>query len=425
MYISRLALDHFRSWNNCLLHCENGINILYGKNGFGKTNIVEAIEVLSTGTSHRVSSVLPLIEREKTSATIRCNLHKDINSSENTTLEVTLFARGANRARINEGKSCYMRDILGKLLSVSFTPQDQSIIMGDPSSRRNFINQAGILLIPNYAKYLQEYVHTAQQRAACLKNIKENNIQEKQLYLSTLEIWTGKLIETGIVLTRLRNKTINLLKPYFSEIVHNLSEGQNSDISYKPSFEELDLNSNSENMLANTIISEHFQRLYLGEVARGYNLIGPHRDDFIITLDNLPAKEFASNGESWTLALALKMALLKALEDSYNNKPIIILDDVFAQLDESRREQILDFATKQGQVFITTTSLRDIPESRILDKANLVDISSLKKENNFDDDENIKIAKNIAQLRNNINYSLVNKNLKQEQDSSSCESSVL
>ena len=168
MYISRLALDHYRSWEHCVLDFEPGINILQGANGLGKTNIVEAVEVLSTGSSHRTSSSLPLIEKGCTSATIRANVEDDETQH---TYEATIVARGANRARIDGGKSQYMRDLIGRTPSVSFTPEDQRLVAGDPATRRNFINQAASLLLPYYAQLLHQFTLVAKQRTALLKQL--------------------------------------------------------------------------------------------------------------------------------------------------------------------------------------------------------------------------------------------------------------
>lgn len=418
MYISLLALDHFRSWNHCIIKCNPTLNILYGINGLGKTNIVEAIEVISTGTSHRSSATLPLIERGFTSATIRLNVENlnfndsdKFDSNDSNTYEATLTNRGANRARINSGKSVYMRDIVGIIPSVSFTPRDQFLVSGDPSQRRTFLDQACSLLVPGYAKNFQEYKHIAKQRTALLKqlgnnssqnysyseNSFENNSENSSFYLnntlSGLEVWTGRFIEVGIFITQSRQKVVDELSKYFSSVVENITYSkQKANIVYNPSFEEVGKN-NDEISLKNyaSKISEHFQRLYAGEVSRGCNLIGPHRDDFSLLLDGFDAKDFASNGESWTLALALKMSLLKALENKNQQKPIIILDDVFAQLDENRRLEILKFIKNQGQVFITVASLNDIPQNSLLSDNSFIDVSSLipSSENSFENKENI------------------------------------
>lgn len=429
MYVSKLALDHFRSWSNCVLDFSPKINILLGSNGLGKTNIVESLEVISTGTSHRVSSLMPLIEINHNCATIRANV-KDFNNTFNsntldssndlneTTFELSINLKGANRARINGKKSLYMKDIVGLVPCVSFTPRDQNLIVSDPTVRRTFIDQAGALLIPNYLPILQEYNHIAKQRSALLKSLSNNyspNSMNNYNTVSDLEVWTAKFIETGIILTKLRKQIIELLNNVFSNIVKHLSNSSNfASIEYNPSFSEIDFRENNfeddfEENNDNSIrlaISEHFQRIYNGEVARGYNLIGPHRDDFTILLNNYNAKEFASNGESWTLALALKMALFKSLEKKNGKKPIVILDDVFAQLDESRRKQILEFAKNQDQVFITVASLSDIPKDKSLLENSIIDVSKIAKKQNEDDskslENNIDISHKIL-LENIVN----------------------
>lgn len=429
MYVSKLALDHFRSWSNCVLDFSPKINILLGSNGLGKTNIVESLEVISTGTSHRVSSLMPLIEINHNCATIRANV-KDFNNTFNsntldssndldeTTFELSINLKGANRARINGKKSLYMKDIVGLVPCVSFTPRDQNLIVSDPTVRRTFIDQAGALLIPNYLPILQEYNHIAKQRSALLKSLSNNyspNSMNNYNTVSDLEVWTAKFIETGIILTKLRKQIIELLNNVFSNIVKHLSNSSNfASIEYNPSFSEINFSENNfeddfEENNDNSIrlaISEHFQRIYNGEVARGYNLIGPHRDDFTIFLNDYNAKEFASNGESWTLALALKMALFKSLEKKNGKKPIVILDDVFAQLDESRRKQILEFAKNQDQVFITVASLSDIPKDKSVLENSIIDVSKIAKNQNEDDskslENNIDISHKIL-LENIVN----------------------
>ncbi|MDK7784531.1 DNA replication and repair protein RecF [Bifidobacterium sp. UMB6791A] len=425
MYVSKLALDHFRSWSSCVFDFSPKINILLGSNGLGKTNIVESLEVISTGTSHRVSSLMPLIEINHNCATIRANV-KDFNNTFNsntldssndldeTTFELSINLKGANRARINGKKSLYMKDIVGLVPCVSFTPRDQNLIVSDPTVRRTFIDQAGALLIPNYLPILQEYNHIAKQRSALLKSLSNNyspNSMNNYNTVSDLEVWTAKFIETGIILTKLRKQIIELLNNVFSNIVKHLSNSSNfASIEYNPSFSEIDFSENDfEENNDNSIrlaISEHFQRIYNGEVARGYNLIGPHRDDFTILLNNYNAKEFASNGESWTLALALKMALFKSLEKKNGKKPIVILDDVFAQLDESRRKQILEFAKNQDQVFITVASLSDIPKDKSVLENSIIDVSKIAKNQNEDDsnslENNIDISHKIL-LENIVN----------------------
>lgn len=378
MHISRLALDHYRSWERCVLDFEPGVSILQGANGLGKTNIVEAVEVLSTGSSHRTSSSLPLIERGCASATIRANVEDDRNRHS---YEVTIAARGANRARIDGGNSLYMRDVIGKIPSVSFTPEDQRLVSGDPATRRNFINQAGALLIPHYMERLQQFTHVAKQRTALLKQLGDRGDFDpqygRQAALSGLEIWTGQFIDIGMALTHDRATLIERLSEPFSRVYASLAGiDQQALLRYEPSFDEVMLYDDPA-----AEISRHFQRIYPGEVARGQNLIGPHRDDLTLTLHGMPAREFASNGEMWTMALALKMALYETVCADQQTKPIVILDDVFAQLDESRREQILDFARRQDQVLITVAAASDIPATQ----AHMIDVAALR--DHADDDD--------------------------------------
>lgn len=371
MYISRLALDHFRSWNQVVVDFTPGVNVLYGANGLGKTNLVEAVEVLSTGGSHRVNSSLPLVERGYGKATIRVNA----NTAETTTYEVTIAARGANRARVNSGPSQYLRDVVGLVPSVSFTPEDQRLVSADPATRRGFLNQSAGMLIPGYTGRLQRFTQIARQRAALLKQLGQHE-GSVDAVLSGLEVWTGQFIEAGVALTRMRNEVMGILATPFSDIYARLASGRGkAEIVYEPSFAEVrDCDTPELN------ISEHFQRLYPGEVSRGMNLIGPQRDDFSVLLDGEPARDFASNGEMWTMALSLKMALFEAIAESRGIRPIVILDDVFAQLDESRRRQILDFANDQDQVLVTAAAASDIPQD---DRANIIDVASLKEQSDM------------------------------------------
>ena len=214
MHITRLALDHFRSWTRCVVDFEPGITVLYGANGLGKTNLVESIEVLGTGASHRASTLAPLIQQHAASATIRVNTSEaasDGRDPADTTYEITLNARGANRARINGGASHYMRDIVGRVPCIAFAPEDQRLVAGDPSARRTLLNQSGVLLAPEYADLLQQCTHIAKRRAALLKQLGQR-ADDAPAALSGLEIWTGQFIEVGVDLTMLRASLVYRLK---------------------------------------------------------------------------------------------------------------------------------------------------------------------------------------------------------------------
>lgn len=429
MFVSRLALDDFRSWHQLVLDFAPGLNVLFGANGMGKTNIVEAIEVLSTGGSHRANGSVPLVKAGEKTAVIRANVNEtaskvigagassedgaagtgtDDSPTETVTYEVSIPVRGANRARINSGKSLYMRDVVGRVPSVTFSPEDQRLVSADPATRRAFLNQAASQLHLDYYETLQRFNQTAKQRSTLLRQLSQQQIAGRPVdaALSGLEIWTGQFIESGVALTSMRQQVVKQLSEPFSRIYRQLAGERNRvRLIYAPSFEEVlsipqalaqetsrvSMNDDSDllgaadsgnasadiDMQVHAAISRHFQRIYPGEVAQGRNLIGPHRDDLIVELNGMPAREYASNGEMWTLALALRMAVFEMLSAARGTTPILILDDVFAQLDDSRRRQIVDFARKQSQVIITMAARGDLPDGLENGAVNLIDVGEL------------------------------------------------
>ena len=384
MFVTRLALDHFRSWNSCVVDLAPKLNIVHGPNGFGKTNLVEAIEVIATGSSARTSSSLPLVEKGHHKATIRANVHygqsnlSDVNAGDES-LEVTVHVHGANRARINGGPSRFMRDVIGRLNCVVFTPDDRSLISGEPAGRRAFLDSAGIQLLPGYYDLIQRCNHVARQRAALLKQIAGSGEEpdNRDRTIGALEAWTAEFIDLGVRVTQARARLAEKLESAFSSLYHRLSAGDRSaGMVYHPSFSSV-LKEGDPKMM----ISRHFRRIYPGELARGQNLIGPQRDDLTLTLHDMSARDYASNGEQWTLALALKMALFQAISAARGDTPIMVLDDVFAQLDVYRRRQIMDFARSQRQVVITTAAAADIPSPRdahMIDVRDVVDADALE-----------------------------------------------
>lgn len=405
MHVTRLVLDHYRSWKHCLVDFEPGVNVLYGRNGLGKTNIVEAVEVLATGGSHRTSATVPLVERGEKIATIRANVVDGINDDGNSSLDtantttyaVTLPVRGGNKARVNGGASQPLRSVVGQVRAVVFAPDDQLLVSMDPARRRAFLDSAGAQLIPGYYELAQEFARIAKQRAKLLRQIG----QERSLghgvgpLLDALEAWTGSFIDRGLRLTQARSKVCALLEKPFASIYADLSGGGTASMLYAPGFAEAEAvceapvarqDWQSEPQVGVPVleaISGHFQRIFDGEVAQSRNLIGPHRDDVMFMLDGAPAKEYASNGEMWMIALALKMALFTVLEGgpaqdgSPTGAPVLILDDVFSQLDAARRLQIVEFASRQEQTLITVAAPGDVPEGI---EAHMIDVHKIKED---------------------------------------------
>lgn len=385
MYISKLALDYYRSWEHCIIDCAPGITIFYGNNGVGKTNIVEAVEFLSTGMSHRTHTAKPLIQAGQVSAHIRANVLFSKNSEESTQYALTLSSRGGHRARINGGKSQYLRNIVGDIPSVTFAPEDQKLISAEPSIRRHFLDAAAVFLVSGYYEKVQQYNHIAKQRAALLKNVAQlratmnaggAGVDFTHIFTS-LEIWTDQLVNLGIDITQARQQTVDILSPVFTRIYAQLAgKRHTAQLQYIPSYDEL--NQFSDKKAAYDAIIAHYQRLFEGEVAQARNLIGPHRDDIAFMLNSMDAKDYASNGEMWSLALALKMALCEVLTEKTASSPLLVLDDVFAQLDNERRAHIMAFASHLPQVFITVAAKNDVPEE-FFEKSSFVHFIDVEK----------------------------------------------
>lgn len=434
MAVNKLALNDFRSWQQLVVDFSHNVNVLVGKNGIGKTNIVEALEFLSVGSSHRASASRWLVRRGSAHAIIRANaaistsaLPTALASNDSTRdarLNVTIPQRGAIRARINDDRSSYFGDIAGLLKVVLFSPNDEQLVSGAPSLRREFLNQTCTLMDPGYYPILQRFRQTARQRAAVLKRLQEgfDTADNRQSALAELEAWTAQFTALGIAITRARQKAIAALAPLVTSIYADLSGSHDEQdtvyLVYQPSFDEViatqtasetphtleltldarktqndtEQSEDSQTMTQmaqlRSAIAAHFQRLYAGEVARGASLIGPQRDDCDFLLGGAPARQTASNGEMWTMALALRMAQYRWLA-ARGPKPVLVLDDVFSQLDEHRRAQILDFARGCGQVFITVAARSDIPRGFLSPSDDLPSVAvdvDVTRENEADED---------------------------------------
>lgn len=436
--VTRLALDHFRSWSSTVVDFGPALNVLVGNNGIGKTNLVEAVEFLASGSSHRASAPKYLVQHGQPHAVIRANISVDdpvddfastsgstSHESIGRTIEATIPVRGAVRSRVNSGPSRYFRQIVGMVKAVLFSPHDQQLVTGDPAGRRAFLDQTATMMYPGYYELRQSFRQIARQRGIVLKRLSRLYGQEmaeqqaqpdpmaqpvssvdRQMMLAELETWTSQFIDTGMQITRVRNKVISRLAEPFTRICARLSDKTDqARLTYEPSFAEVisvqeseshdDQDSQSDqdgqvNVSEDTEIkkqiAQHFQRIFTGEQARGISLIGPQRDDFLFSLDDVPAREFASNGEMWTMALALRMAQFECLKAD-GLAPVLILDDVFAQLDEERRRRIMQFACEQGQTLITVAAKSDIPDSevdsqsvRVIDVARLVQAEQAEEE---------------------------------------------
>lgn len=363
MHVKHLNLVNFRNYNSVDIKFAPGINILVGRNGQGKTNLVEAINYLAALSSHRVNGYLPLIKKNSSQALIR--LLAGFADRENL-IELELNVEESNRARINKSSVSRVRDILGYLQSVIFSPEDLEIVKGDPSNRRDFLDQLLIQFSPRLAAVLSDYDRVLRQRNTLLKT--SRNLPKESAGLSTLDAWDEQLVELGSEIILQRIMLVNKLLPHLDAAYKMIAEEKN-DPSMVIKTSVLGNNIDDEIEAANfdkQAIIESFRNKLASsrpkELERGVSLIGPHRDDLYLTLGELPAKGFISHGETWSFALALKLASANLLRnESVAGDPVLILDDVFAELDSVRRARLIDLIASYEQVIITAAVREDIP----------------------------------------------------------------
>lgn len=344
MRVTKLALTNFRSYKELSLEFEPGLTTFIGDNGSGKTNIAESLIYLAYLSSHRTSTNQPLLNLGSEQAIIRAEIERD-----NRTLQVDLEinASKANRARLNGNPVRSQREILGALQIIYFSPEDLDLVRGEPTDRRNFLDKLLITQSPRLAGVISDYERVVKQRNSLLKTRAPQN---------ALEPWTEQLIKFGAELSAERVKLVDDLNPYVGEHYKNLNEVKRASIAYKSSTEGLtaDVATNTEILTARAL------EVARQEIDRGASLIGPHRDDLHLHLGDFPAKGYASHGESWSMAIALRIASYTLLK-SEGADPVLILDDIFAELDTARRKQLAAVTTLAEQTIITTAVEGDLP----------------------------------------------------------------
>ena len=373
MYVSHLVLHDFRSYAAADVRLEPGVTAFIGRNGQGKTNLVEAIDYLSRLSSHRVATDAPLVRAGADQAVVRAAVVKD---GRTAVLEVELNPGRANRARINKSPLPRTRELVGLVRTVVFSPEDLTLVKGDPSDRRRFLDDLMVLRIPRLAGVRADYDRVLRQRNSLLKTAgaARRGSSSQESALATLGVWDDHLARTGAELLAERLTLTEALRPYVGKAYETVARGASRDdaeITYKPSFElpgGVDGQAPDRTALADALLAE-VERRRNDELDRGISLVGPHRDDLLLTLGHgpdesggarLPVKGYASHGESWSFALALRLAsydLLRADGDD----PILILDDVFAELDTERRAQLADLVAGAEQVLVTAAVGADVP----------------------------------------------------------------
>ena len=375
MHVSALSLTDFRSWEQLDLELAPGPTALVGSNGQGKTNIVEALLYAATLGSHRVATDAPLVRQGAERAIVRARVERD----ERTTLvELELNPGKANRARVNRGAVPRAREVLGLLRTVLFAPEDLALVRGDPSERRGFLDDLLVARTPRLGGVRADYERVLRQRNALLKTAflaKRSGGGD----MRTLDVWDAHLAQAGAELLAARLDLVERLRPLADQAYREVSKGPRSNgstelaLTYKsslgpalpwePGTPELP----GRELLSAAMLSE-LARVRPQEVERGVSLVGPHRDDLVLSLgtgpQQLPVKGYASHGESWSVALALRLASYDLLrsDPSGDGEPVLVLDDVFAELDTSRRERLATLVQGAGQVIVTAAVPDDVPE---------------------------------------------------------------
>ncbi|MDD7687184.1 MAG: DNA replication/repair protein RecF [Actinomycetaceae bacterium] len=435
MYISDFSLNDFRSYRDAVVHFDPGVIAFVGANGQGKTNLVEAVEYLSTFSSHRVAADTALVRQGASAAVVRARIH---NASHSSVLELEIMAGKANRARLNRG-AVRPAEIVGMVRTVVFAPEDLALVSADPSVRRRFLDDLMVQKFPRMRAVKADYEKVLKQRAALLKNA--GKVRRRGGYFddASLDVWDQQLAHLGARIIHVRSEIISQLREPVAQYYRDVSGQEraqaridyDANVNHASSWQLPGLNELADHgsppaaeMSVEASISEpngashvsqlagnnsdgihrgdgseysdasHFAQEKIAEreqwmsdssaveatllqllkdkrdreIELGVNLVGPHRDDLRLGLGSLPAKGYASHGESWSYALALKLACWQLLRSGAwgiwdeGDDPILILDDVFAELDVHRRNRLADLINEAQQVFITAAVGDDLPE---------------------------------------------------------------
>ncbi len=358
MFVRHLGLRDFRSWSEVDLELTAGRTVFIGPNGFGKTNLVEALWYCATLGSHRVANDAPLVRAGTDRAIVSTIV---VNDGRELAVDLEIVAGRANKARLNRAPTRSAREILGAVRAVLFAPEDLALVRGDPSERRRYLDELATVRRPRIAAVRADYDKVLRQRTALLKSAAGGRFRADPTLLDTLEVWDGHLAEHGAELMAARLELVNLLAPQVEKAYQVLAPASRpAAIVYRPSTGALDHAGSAGVAECREALEAALTRRRDAELERGMCLVGPHRDDLELILGDQPAKGFASHGESWSMALALRLAAYELLRTE-GGEPVLILDDVFAELDNSRRRALTSAVAGAEQVLVTAAVAEDIP----------------------------------------------------------------
>jgi DNA replication and repair protein RecF len=381
VHLTHLSLVDFRSYPALDLTLRPGTTVFVGSNGQGKTNLVEAVGYLSMLGSHRVAADAPLVREGAERAVVRARI---VRGDRAALVELEIVPGKANRARLNRAPVPRARDILGVLATVLFAPEDLALVKGDPAERRRFLDDLLVARAPRLAAVRADYDRVLRQRSALLRTASSAGRSGGASDLRTLDVWDGHLARHGAELLAARLALVAQLRPrvaaaytavagagsvtdlkYLSSVpVPDSLEHATPDLGTSPELgtasPEVTGRPEERSALEESMLTE-LARVRQQEVERGVTLVGPHRDELSLSVDGRRARGYASHGESWSLALALKLASFEILRDD-GREPVLLLDDVFAELDSRRRSRLADLVVAAEQVLVTAAVGDDVPE---------------------------------------------------------------
>jgi DNA replication and repair protein RecF len=356
VYVRHLGLQDFRSWAHAELELTPGRTVFVGPNGYGKTNLVEALWYSSTLGSHRVATDAALVRVGAARAVVSTIV---VNDGRECAVDLEIAAGRANKARLNRSPVRSPREVVGVLRAVLFAPEDLALVRGDPSDRRRYLDDLAAVRRPRVAAVRADYEKVLRQRTALLKSASGARFRGDRGSLDTLDVWDGHLAAHGADLMAARIELVNELAPEVQKSYQRLAPASRpATISYRASVDIAPDSTDVEQL--RTVLLERMAQRRDAELERGVCLVGPHRDDLELRLGEQPAKGFASHGESWSMALALRLASYELLRAD-GSDPVLLLDDVFAELDAARREALAAAAASAEQVLVTAAVLDDIP----------------------------------------------------------------
>ena len=361
MYVRHLGLRDFRSWAHADLELEPGRTVFVGPNGYGKTNLIEALWYSTTLGSHRVGTDMPLIRVGAARAVISTIV---VNDGRECAVDLEIATGRANKARLNRSPVRSTREVVGILQAVLFAPEDLALVRGDPADRRRYLDDLATVRRPTVLGVRADYDRVLRQRTALLKSLSGARHRGDQAALDTLDVWDSRLAEYGAQLMAARIDLVNQLVPEVEKAYQLLAPGSRlASIAYRASLDSavgLSAGDTDRELLEAALLAALSARRNV-ELERGMCLVGPHRDELELRLGDQFAKGFASHGESWSLAVALRLAAYELLR-AEGSDPVLLLDDVFAELDVARRRALATVAESAEQVLVTAAVLEDIPE---------------------------------------------------------------